>query len=348
MSRPTLAEIARRAGCSVSAASNILRGRDTLYREELVRRVHAIAQELGYQSRHKQRKLAKTRLGGIALIVDRYQAPPTRSPFATHVMDGILTYLQAADYSLKIILLAACPTEALWQQIRRKVCDGAILLTPEVNSPLLEWYQHTQLPAIVVGATLPNVYGLSCVDVDNEKGMEMLTRWVISQGHTEIAFVQGDLRHWSAHARERAFRKVLVEQRIPTREEWILPGGYSVESGRDAGRKLLQNGSLPSVVICSNDLSALGLVQELRAHNIRVPQDISVAGFDDEPLVRIQLPELTTVRNPMQMIGQMAAERLLHFIEHGFSEAPETILLPPELVVRGSVLPRHLREDAGF
>lgn len=348
MSKPTLAEIARRAGCSISAVSNILRGRDALYRDELVQRVRAIAQELGYQSRRKQRKPAKTRLGGIALIVDRYQPPPTRSPFATHVIDGILTHIQAIDYSLKIILLAACPAEALWLQIQRKVCDGAILLTPEVNSPLLEWYQHTQLPAIVVGATLPDVYGLSCVDVDNEKGMEMLTRWVISQGHTEIAFVQGDLRHWSAHARERAFRKVLAEHGIPIREEWMLLGRYSVESGQEAGRKLLQSESLPSVVICSNDLSALGLVQELRVHNIRVPQDISVAGFDDEPLVRLQLPELTTVRNPMQMMGRVAAERLLDYLERGVPTTPETILLPPELMIRSSVRPRHLIEGTAF
>ncbi|MCS7209230.1 MAG: substrate-binding domain-containing protein [Fimbriimonadales bacterium] len=221
--------------------------------------------------------------------------------------------------------------------MREDAHDGALLLSPEIGSPLLEWRLRCSLPAVVVGATVPADYGLPCVDVDNEAAMRELTRWVIQQGHRAVGYVGGNPRHWSAQQRERAFRRTLAEMGVPLREEWVLEGRYSIDSGVEAARQLLQLPELPTVVICANDLMAVGLIQELQLHGVRVPQDLSVAGFDDEPQVQQLGYALTSIRHPMHEIGRAATEQLLQCLERGECLSADALLLPGLLIVRSSV-----------
>ncbi|MCS7254941.1 MAG: LacI family transcriptional regulator [Armatimonadetes bacterium] len=335
--KPTLRDVAQRAYCSVSAASNILHGRTNLYSEVLVQRVLQAAQELGYYSPRLPRTPVAQRTYTLALVLERHHPSPTRNPFNYHVLDGILSTLEPLGYSLTITTTTALNEATMWERLCESNAEGVLLLAPEIGSPLLEWRWRCAKPAVVVGSTLPPSYGLPCVDVDNDASMRELTRWVIEEGHRAIGYVGGHPRYWSAQQRERAFREVLAEHGVPVREEWVFEGRYQLESGRDAARQLLQLAERPTAVLCANDLTAIGLLQELQHRGIRVPQDISVAGFDDIPAIHSFSPSLTTIHSPMAEMGREAVKLLLRMIEHSEPAPTEPILLSGTLVVRGSV-----------
>lgn len=339
--RPTLRDVARRAYCSVSAASNILHGRTDLYSEELVRRVLQAAQELGYHPVRMTRVRPQTRTYLLALVLDRYHPPPTRNPFAHHVLDGILATLEPLGYNLTLWMTTAVEKEVMWRRLTESDIEGALLLAPEIDSPLLHWRVGCPKPAVVVGATLPPSYGLPCVDVDNMAGMRALVHWIVEQGHRAIGYVGGNPRHWSAQQREQAFREALAECGVTLHEQWLIEGRYSIDSGREAARKLLQLEARPTAVICANDLMAIGLIQELQQRGVRVPEDISIAGFDDEPLVQQMGYGLTTIRSPMHALGREATTLLLRILEQNLPPPTNPLLLPGVLIVRGSVRPCH-------
>jgi len=187
-----------------------------------------------------------------------------------------------------------------------------------------------------VGSTLPPDYGIPYVDIDNERAMRMLVEWILAQGHRQIGFVKGHPLHWSAYQRERTFRQVLAEHNIHPREEWVVQGNYTAESGRRAAQQILACNKLPTVVICANDGSAVGFIQQLTELRIRVPEDISVAGFDDEPLLHPIAPNLTTVRHDKVQVGYLASQMLFQQIVNETNSVAST-LIEGSLVVRSSV-----------
>lgn len=271
-------------------------------------------------------------------MLDPNHARLTHNDYAQHVLDGVLAYLEQCDYDVRLISPRSSERERLWSRINNGTINGAILLAPVIGSPLLEWHRHSRLPVVVAGSTLPKSYGLTTVDINNESAMATLTEWVIQQGHRAIGFIKGHPLHWSAQQRERAFRQTLMQWNVPVREEWILQGNYTIESGRRAAEQLLRQSSLPSVVICSDDGSAAGFIQRCMELGVRIPEDLSVAGFDDEPLVQPLVPFLTTIRHDKYQVGYLAAQLLHQQIESG-DTLPQRLLLPGTLIVRRSVLP---------
>ncbi len=336
--KPTLRDVAQYAGCSITTTSNILQGRHNLYRAETVERVLSAAQVLGYRTNHVARSLATRRTATIGFILDPNHARLTHNDYAQHVLDGVLAYLESCDYDVRLISPRSASPERFWSRIDNGTIDGALLLAPVMGSPLLEWYRHSRLPVVVAGSTLPESYGFTTVDIDNEGAMATLTEWVLQQGHRAIGFIKGHPLHWSALQRERAFRQTLMQWNVPIREEWILQGNYTLESGRRAAEQLLRQSALPTVVICADDASAAGFIQRCTELGVRVPEQLSVAGFDDEPLIQPLVPFLTTIRHDKYEVGYLAAQRLHQQIETG-NTTPQRVLLPGTLIVRRSVLP---------
>lgn len=331
-------EVAQYAGCSMTTTSNILQGRHALYREETVQKVLCAAEALGYRPNLLARGLAKQCTHTIGLVIERYHARLTRNDYALPILDGATEYLYAHEYDVKIITLASDRPSYLWRRLENGTMDGALLLAPVLESPLLDWSRHLSMPAVSVGSLLPPELGISCVDLDNEPAMRTLTEWVLQQGHRHIGFVKGHPLHWSAHQRERAFRQTLADWGVPTREEWILQGNYTPESGRRCAQQLLALSQRPTVVICANDGSAVGFIQECLEQGLRVPDDLSVAGIDDEPSFHPLMPNLTTVRHDKVKVGYLAAKLLMEQIANP-SKEPTIVRLPGELVIRSSVAP---------
>ncbi|GIV07069.1 MAG: LacI family transcriptional regulator [Fimbriimonadales bacterium] len=338
--KATLRDVAQRAGCSITTTSNILQGRSHLYREDMVHRVLSAAHELGYRPNATARNLARRRTTTIGVVLDPQHARITHNVYAHDVLDGVLAYLEPRDYDIRLITPRTNDPAAVWRRIDNGSIDGVILVAPVMGSPLLEWRHYSSLSAVAVGSTLPDEYLLSQVDIDNDTAMAGLVEWVIQQGYRAIGFIKGHPLHWSAHQRERAFRRILSQHGIPIREEWILRGDYGPESGAIAATQLLRQKDLPTAVIAANDDMAMGFVQKCRDLEIPVPEAISVAGFDDASWAQRMGMQLTTIQHDRYQVGYLAAQLLLHQLETGDSR-PQRILIPGTLVVRRTVALAH-------
>ncbi|MCX7993422.1 MAG: LacI family transcriptional regulator, partial [Fimbriimonadales bacterium] len=196
--KPTLRDVAERAGCSITTTSNILQGRSHLYKEDMVQRVLSAAHELGYRPNSVARSLARRRTATIGVVLDPQHARITHNVYAHDVLDGILAFLEPRDYDIRLITPRTNDPAAVWRRIDNGSIDGAILIAPVMGSPLLEWQHYSTLPVVAVGSTLPEEYLLSQVDIDNDAAMASLTEWVIQQGHRAIGFIKGHPLHWSA------------------------------------------------------------------------------------------------------------------------------------------------------
>lgn len=333
----TLEEVARHAGVSLGTASNVLHGKRALHSNRTANKVLESANLLGYRSNHLARSLASKRTQIIGFVTERHQTMLTRNRYVIHVLDGILDYLVPLDYHIKLISLLNDEPQHVWSQIDNGTLDGAIVVAPVIGSPLLQWRERSSLPVVVVGSALPSEIPLSWVDVDNESAMFQLVDWLIAQGHRNIGFVQGPPQQWSALQRENGYRRALSHYQIALQPHWIAPGDYDTGSGVEAGKQLLAQNPDLTAIVAANDQMAAGVLEACRALGKRVPEDISVTGFDDMDLARHTTPPLTTIRHTIHDNAMKATKRLVAQIQSDEKPALVQELVPGELVIRDSV-----------
>lgn len=341
--RPTLKQLAEAAGVSIGTASNILNNKADLHSPETVERVLTAARRLGYRPNRVARSLAARRTHTVGIVMEPQHAVFTRNHYATAVLDGVVEALAPRNYHLKIITLNDLDPRTLWTQLDDGTVDGLLLIVPLIDSPLLEYHQHTHLPCVVVGSTLPESLGFYCVDSANEPMMRLLVNWLLELGHRRIGFIKGPDNQWSAHQRLKAYLETMAEWGVEVQPDWITPSNYEYSSGFEAATQLLQVRPRLTAIIGSNDLLALGALDACAQHGVRVPRDMSVVGFDDMPMAALAKPPLTTIRNPIHDIGYAAADALLQQIETG-TTLQGNCLMEGELIVRESAAPPQSRK----
>ncbi|MCT9821300.1 LacI family transcriptional regulator [Microbacterium sp. W1N] len=329
--RPTIHDVARDAGVSVSTVSKAVNGRYGVA-SETVERVLASVQRLGYASSLIASSMRSSRTGVIGVLVADFE------PFSTEVLKGVSTALRGHAFDLLAYSGSQGPDAAGWERrslsrLSGTLIDGAIIVTPTVvNVPV-------DVPIVAVDphtgpADLPTV------EADSFGGALQAVRYLIELGHTRIAFVAGrsDLR--SSIARDAGYRRALADAGIPFRPDMIAIGGYDTEAGREAARALLSHAGRPTAIFAANDMSALAVIDVARELGLRVPEDLSVIGFDDVPEASQATPALSTVRQPMKRIGAAAATMLLGLLDApGGDAAPSHLRLPTRLVPRGTTAP---------
>lgn len=338
MRRPTLKQLAEEAGVSIGTASNILNNKTALHSAETIERVLTAARRLGYRPNRIARSLAAQRTHTIGIVMEPQHAVFTRNHYATAVLDGVVEALAPRNYHLKIITLNELDTRTLWTQLDDGTVDGLLLIVPLIDSPLLEYRQHTQLPCVVVGSTLPESLGFYCVDSANESMMRLLVGWLLEQGHRRIGFIKGPDNQWSAHQRLKAYSETMAAWGVEVHPDWVAPSNYEYSGGLAAAHQLLEVQPRLTAIVGSNDLLALGALDACAQRGVRVPHDLSVVGFDDMPLAALAKPPLTTVCNPIHDIGYTVADALLQQIEMGVP-MQGTCLMEGELIVRESAAP---------
>lgn len=220
--------------------------------------------------------------------------------------------------------------------------DGMILIAPTLDLESAKLLPtHTPFVALHGNIAVPNVINL---ESDEERGAYEMVRYLISQGHRRIMHVSGDRGLTGAERRIVGYRRALASARIPFCDSLLVPATYAGGSGRAAMRAWLRKHvgePLPDAVFCANDGIASGCLEAFAELGLRVPEDVSVAGFDDALAARTTVPQLTTVRQPLRPMGQRAVEVLLSLIgrqtDGGVLDFPNPIVFPVELVARASV-----------
>ena len=304
----TIGMVAKAAGVSASTISRILNG--TAVVSEL--KTHAVEKaiaELGFVPNPVARGLAGGRtlsVGVVAQVMD--------SPFYGAALRGIEDVLDPAGYSPLFVSghWDATNEARCIDVLRSRRVDGIIVLTGRLTDQALKACARS-LPLVVTGRPLKGP-GLFALDFDNFVGGRIATEHLILLGHRRIAFVMGDPKHPDASERLRGYRAALEAASIDYEPALVVPGEYNEVSGLLAVNRLLETQQQFTAIFAANDQMALGAALALHRRSLRVPEDISLVGFDDLPTSQYAIPPLSTVRHPAYDIGRLAASAMLQLL----------------------------------
>lgn len=335
----TLYDVAREAGVSTATVSRVVHGHDRV-KASTRQRVLDVIEALGYVPDGAAQSLSRKTKQVVGLVAVESRGPEsdveqTSLLFVEEVLRGVESSLGEIGWSLLISFLqAGDPAYQRLQSMSGKV-DGLLIAEGIVSSEQLARLAVRLPVALVAGS--PDEPNVDVVDADNRSGTKALVRHLVEvHGMTRLFYVAGPAEAPDARARRGAFHEVLAEHPGAT-ACGQFEGRFSAISGKQAAQAILA-GSVrdrPDAVVCANDQMAIGAMRELQASGVRVPDDIAVVGFDDIYPGILIAPALTTVRQPMRLLGERACSRLLERIADP-SRPHRVELLPTELVVRES------------
>lgn len=328
----TILDIAREAGVSPSTVSRVLNGTVPVA-EDKREAVLAIARKLHYQPNVVAQGLVLGRTQAIGILTQSIA-----SPFYGEVLLGIEQGLARSGYQ-PIIASGNWRTDdevAALDVLSARRVDALIVFAGVLTDQHLCEVAQT-MPLIVIGRLVAGIEQ-HCLYVDNFKAAEEATQLLISLGHRRIAHIAGPDIQQDATDRCAGYRQALTALGLPIDEQLIIQGDYTEQSGLMAAQALLSRGLLFTAIFAANDQMAAGARLALYRHNLRVPDDVSLIGFDDQPSSAYSIPPLTTVRQPTHAIGQAAARAVLQLLDKQILQLP---MLTTELVIRESTSRRR-------
>lgn len=319
--------MARLAGVSTATVSRAL-SNPALVSEETRAAVDQAVQATGYRINHAARNLRHRRTGGIVALV-----PGLANPFFSQILSGIASVLAPAGYNLLVADTRSAGADTLLSYAEPSRADGLIVLDGTLPAAGL-----TRMPVVLACEWVPGLVAPR-VKIDNREAAAMAVNHLADLGHRRIGHVAGPPGNVLTEARQAGWQEACIARGLTPDPALLYPGDFGLDSGQRAARLWLDQpkDSRPTAVFLASDEMACGFIGEVLRHGIRVPQDLSVVGFDDIELVAHIAPPLTTIRQPRNQLGRIAAERLLARLE-GRVDDSDTVL-PVELVLRGSTAP---------
>jgi LacI family transcriptional regulator len=332
---PTLEEIAKLAGVSRSTVSRVINDQPNV-RQQVRERVWQIVRETGYQPHAAARSLVTRRTRIVGVLIPEAVTTLFTDPFFLHLLRGITHTCNSQRYQLILSLFndPAGP-EAVYRRVVRSChLDGVVVASAREDDPLIARLGNDRVPFVLVGRHTDDC--VSYVDIDNIAAARMAVEHLIRLGHRRIGAITGPLNMTSGTDRLKGYRQALEAHRLPLEDALVVEGDFSEASGSAAAHRLLALSV--SAIFAASDSMAVGALKAVREAGLQVPHDVALVGFDDLPLASAVQPPLTTVRQPIERLGSMAADLLLNLLENPpDGQAPaHHIVLPTKLIVRDS------------
>jgi DNA-binding LacI/PurR family transcriptional regulator len=325
-------DVAKLAQVSIATVSRALNKVPTVD-EALAKRVWKAAKDLNYFPNTQARALVSGRSRIFGLLVS-----DITNPFFPELMKGFEEIAVANGYEILIGSTNYEP-ERMVTCIRRMLernVDGVAAMTFGIETPLLDELTSRDIPLVLVDAG-PATPLSSALIIDYAGGIRQGVQHLAALGHRTIGFISGPLKQKSAELRKTAFLESLREIGITPQSEWLLEGDHTLEGGVQAMDQLLALPSLPTGIMCSNDMTAIGVLRSLARAGRRVPEDLSVIGFDDIHLAEFVYPPLTTVQMSRIELAHAAFKALRFHVEQPFQRpSPRSLSITTKLVVRQS------------
>ena len=330
----TIKEIAARCGCSAATVSKALHGMPDIG-AETKKRIQKVAREMGYVPNSAARTLRTNRSQTIGLLLFLRGTSVWEHEYFAQIAAGIHSVTEPAGYDL-------CPVSSDQKGIAgfyldycaHRGYDGVIIMSAGFEEPGLRQMVESQIPMVTIDYSFPQ---LCSVEADNRYGMQEMVRYIIGCGHQRIAFIHGE-DSTVTRTRLAAFREACAKHGVHVPPEYIKPSAYrSVEGSARATQELLALPQRPTCIIFPDDYAYIGGRNVILDAGLRIPEDISVAGYDGIPLAHLLRPKLTTILQDGQAVGRTAGRELLRAIRspHGF--VPQHIVLPCTLIPGESV-----------
>ncbi len=330
MTKITIFDIAKDSGVSYSTVSRVLNGFEFV-KESTRQRVLDSANRLGYVANLSARSLAGGRSNIIGIVV-----PGLDNGYIGEIVRGVDEELNRASYDIMLYTTHRHQgrESAYIQQIANGLTEGVLIVVPLATTEYAEALREQNFPYVLIDQAdaLDRSW---IVDCTNFQGAYEATEYLIQLGHQRIGFITGLMQIASASERLEGYKAALRDNNLPCDETLIVQGDYLQSSGYQAAQTLLALPQRPTAIFASNDLEALGAMQAIREHGLSIPDDISLMGFDDIPQASMTHPTLTTVRQPLDTMGRVAARLLLEHIENP-QKQPRRVTMATKLIVRDS------------
>jgi DNA-binding LacI/PurR family transcriptional regulator len=324
----TIKDIAKVAHVSHSTVSRAL-ANSPLISEETKARIRRLANEMGYSPSAIGRGLVTRRSGTIGVVVTTIA-----DPFIAEVVQGIEETALSCQYNTILCNSNSEPERELRtvRALREKRVDAIVVTSSRLGSLYLPHLRDVGVPVVLVNNQGVGDYTHSVL-IDDSAGGELAGKYLASLGHRRVAYIGGPIWARASGIRLAGCRRALQAQDLDLPPEYVLVGNGRADGGQEAADELLHRGLPVSAVFCYNDMTAVGVLSSLHRAGLRVPEDLSIIGYDDVAIAAYLYPPLTTIAQPRYALGKRAMEMALALIQ---GEEVRDVVLPPALVERES------------
>lgn len=326
----TMKDIARLAQVSTSTVSHVING-SRFVSDEIREKVMRIVAELNYTPSAVARSLKVRETKTIGLLVTA-----TNNPFFAEVMAGVEQYCQQHQYNL-IIATTGGDAKRLQQNLQtlmHKQVDGLLLMCGDSRFQA-DIELTISLPLVVMDWWFTELNADKILE-NSALGGYLATKALIDAGHRKIGIITGNLKKSVAQNRLQGYKNALSEAKIALNPHWIVESHFDFEGGVLGIQSLLTQSSRPTAVFCCSDTIAVGAYQAIQQQGLRIPQDLSIMGYDDIELARYLSPPLSTICQPKAELGKLAVEALLQRIKNP-NQNYRTLVLEPTCILRESI-----------
>ena len=302
--------VAKKANVSVATVSRTINLVPTV-NAQMVKRVWAAIDQLGYVPNTQARALGSGRSGVLGLVISEIT-----NPFFPELIQKFEEIATTSGFEILISSTNYDPKrmELCIRRLLQHKAEGVAILTFGIEQPLFEQLAERNIPLVFVDVA-PDRPGVSVLRVDYDHGIRQGVQHLAALGHRKIGFISGPMRLHSAQARSAAFLNALKECGIKPNREWLLEGDHTLAGGTRCMEKLLAGTDLPSALMCSNDMTAIGVMHEVDRAGLRIPDDFSIIGFDDIQMAQVMIPPLTSIQMPRDQLASAAVNALKDHIE---------------------------------
>jgi LacI family transcriptional regulator len=329
-------EIAKRSGVSVGTVSKVLNFDKSVTQKNKDKVIKTIG-ELNYRPNRIARSLSKGKTKNIGFII-----PDIKNPFFPELVSGVSDVLVSNGYYVFLCSSDNSPNkEDLYiNDLVSMWIDGIIIAPSETENRDIKIFNNIISPFVIVDREIRGLKKDQVI-INNKKGAYNAVKYLIEKGHKKIVALQGPEYTTTAQNRLAGW-KMSMEEHSLFKEEYIFWGDFSIDSGYEMMKKVFDRIGMVDAVFACNDLIALGAIQAIEEKEYKIPDDISIIGFDDIYLSRFLKPPLTTVRQPAYKMGKIAAETLLDRINGLKEKSPKKIVVEGDLIIRRSVKKKEI------
>lgn len=328
----TIKDVANLAGVSTTTVSHVI-NKTRFVAETTQQKVMDAVEKLNYAPSAVARSLKCNTTRTIGMLVTQ-----STNLFFSEIIDGVESYCYRQGYTLIL-----CNTGGIYEKQRdyirmlaEKRVDGILVMCSDLTEELLTMLdRHTDIPKVIMDWGPESSQADKIID-NSEEGGYLATKYLINKGHKEIACLSGHFEKLACIERIRGFKRALSEANLTFHEDWIIEGNFECDTAVIAADKIIAMPTRPTAIFCFNDTMALGLMSRLQQKGLRIPDDISVIGYDNIELAEYFSPPLTTVHQPKRRLGKTAFEILLARIKSKEHEV-RVFEMRPEIVERCTV-----------
>jgi DNA-binding LacI/PurR family transcriptional regulator len=329
----TIRDVAKKAGVSIGTVSRAFNNYSDIS-EKTRKNIIGIAEELGYKPSVLAKPSGSGKSHRLGMLIEDYDTGAILNPI---VFETLMAFKNAATkQGFETIILSTTTdmqkNEDLSKLFAEKNLDGAFIMGIKLSDNYYKELTNIEYPCVLFDVSIKNPK-TTCVGVDSTKGAFMAVEHLIKLGHKKIAFINGHKDAFVSYERLDGYYLALNRYSIPIDEELIEYADFTSRGGNIAAEKLINSGKEFTAVFCASDLMAVGAVEMFDSIGLKVPEDISMVGFDDITLAQYMNPKLTTIRQDREKIGESAANVLVNLIN---GQCFDRIVIMPELILRES------------